>query len=403
MKKDRLFHKKAQGGLNAAILVAIISVLIIAYILFLPTEERRELLEEKKTSVSSRESTNEEEIVLLSEGIGRLDPAQRIEDKTLPNVNIFETTNSKILARINPIYVRNGWFDKKTKIVEFKIDDLENTDNVLLSFSAPKRKGILTIKLNGQVIYEYSITSVNVEPIRLDKRLLKEDNILEFSVSSVGIKFWKTNEYSLDNVKILGDITDLSKQESKNIFTLTSTEYQNLEKAEIRFIPYCTAERSVGILDLFINNRNIFSSVPVCGDLYRQEIPIGILREGQNKVIFRTNKGSYSIEQVKLIFDSKDIITNAYYFTINDTLYSEILDTGDDKYDLFLKIKFVDDGKTKKADIKVNGANLPRIDQDRADYSKKIDNYIEEGNNVIELKPLTVLNIITLEAVAEKK
>jgi len=40
--------KKAQGGLNAAILVAIIAAVIIIYILFLPTEDRKDLLEQKK-------------------------------------------------------------------------------------------------------------------------------------------------------------------------------------------------------------------------------------------------------------------------------------------------------------------------------------------------------------------
>ena len=39
--------KKAQGGLNAAVLVAVIAGLIILYILFLPESEREQLLENK--------------------------------------------------------------------------------------------------------------------------------------------------------------------------------------------------------------------------------------------------------------------------------------------------------------------------------------------------------------------
>ena len=61
------------------------------------------------------------------------------------------------------------WFDKRIKIVKFVIDDLDNVENVVLSFSAPKRKGILSIKLNGELIYEYDINKLNIEPIKLKK------------------------------------------------------------------------------------------------------------------------------------------------------------------------------------------------------------------------------------------
>ena len=54
----------------------------------------------------------------------------------------------------------------------------------------------------------------------------------------------------------------------------------------------------MGVLDIFVNNRNVFSAVPVCQDPYKQAIPTGILNQGDNRVVFRTNKGSYSVEQI---------------------------------------------------------------------------------------------------------
>src|SRR3989339_1717798 len=118
--------KKAQGGLNAAILVAIIAAVIIIYILFLPTEDRKDLLKQK-SDYAGKSTSEDENIVLLSENVSRLDPVGKVVDKDLPNVNIFETTNSKVLDNINPIYVRNGWFDKSEKIIQFTIQDFENT------------------------------------------------------------------------------------------------------------------------------------------------------------------------------------------------------------------------------------------------------------------------------------
>jgi len=194
--------RRAQGGINAAVLVAVIAGLIILYILFLPEAEREALLE-NKTIEKVRSDDDEDEGLLLREFIGRLDTIEEIEDKTIPNIFLFETTEAKELERINALIVRNGWFDEKTKVVSFGVDDLENTDNVILSFRATKHEGILTIKLNDQIIYENDIASETVAPIRLNKNLLSSSNTFEFGVSSVGARFWKTNEYSLDDIRVV--------------------------------------------------------------------------------------------------------------------------------------------------------------------------------------------------------
>ncbi len=396
LKSHKLLHNlKSQGGLNAAILIAVIAAVIIVYILFLPTEDRKDLLEEKSDYKGS--SSKEAKIELLSENVGRLDPVGNVRDKDIPNVYIFETTNSKVLDTINPISVRNGWFDKRVKVIKFTIVDLENTDNVVLSFSAPKRTGILSIKLNGELIYEYDINSLNVEPIKLKKSLLQNENELEFSVSGVGAKFWTTNEYALDNVKIIGDLTDLSRQESQNVFALTDTEYQNLEKAELRFIPYCASAATVGVLDVFINNRNVFSAVPVCDDRYAQDVPISALSAGQNKVIFRTNKGSYSVEQINMRFTEEDTPEAVYYFEVNETTWEDIGD-----YNALLKIEFVDDKNRKKFDLNVND-HLARVDEAIRLYDKNINNWIEEDNNFIKITPQNTLDIVELKVVLEEK
>tara|TARA_Y100000294_G_scaffold158425_1_gene160668 strand:- start:1924 stop:3099 length:1176 start_codon:yes stop_codon:yes gene_type:complete len=384
--------RKAQGGLNAAILVAIIGGLIILYILFLPEAEREALLEGeevKKTGTTGEE----EEDVFLRVFPGRLDIIEEIEDKQVPNVFLFETTNAKELEKINPFIVRRGWFDTKSKITEFKIDNLENTDNVILSFKAKKHEGILVVKLNNEVVFENDIESETTEPIKLKKDLLNHENVLEFSVSSVGVKFWKTNEYSFENVRIIGDITDKSKQESRNVFILTGTELFNIEEANLRFVPYCANAASVGVLDISINNRNVFSAVPVCEDSYKQAIPLGILNSGENRIILKTNKGSYSVEQIRIDFDEKDIKTNVYFFEVNQSQIDEIEDR--DK-DAFLTIEFVDDRKNKRADLNIND-RLSSIDDDERIFTKNLNDFLEKGNNFIELRPRTKLDVVELK------
>ena len=397
--------RKAQGGVNTAVLVAVISGLIILYILFLPETERGALLEGKEIKKTTGSSSADEENgdVLLREFPGRIDTVEGVLDKTIPNIFLFEKTSAKELEGINPFIVRNGWFDKKERTVSFGIDDLENTDNVILSFAAKKHEGILTIKLNNEIIYENDVETETVAPIRLNRNLLRSTNTFEFSVSSVGFGFWKTNEYSFDEVKIIGDITDRSKQESKNVFTLTGTELSNIESANLRFVPYCRDVANVGVLEVSMNGRELFSAVPVCEDPYRQPIPLGVLNSGENKIIFKTNKGSYSVEQIKVKFVEKELRTSIYYFEVNQSIIDDI---EEEDIDIVLTIEFVDDEKNKRADLNIND-RLTSIDQEERIYTRTLNddedpNFIEEGNNFIEVRPRTMLDIVEIKVEVEE-
>ncbi len=387
--------KKGQAGINAAVLVAIIAGLIILYIIFLPSVEREKLLEGEVNGNGG--SSSDEDDILLREFPGRLDIIENIETKIIQNVFLFETTNAKELDKINPFIVRNGWFDKKSKTVSFTLDNPEDTDNVLLSFSAKEHKGTLTIRLNGQVIFESEVLTENVEPVRLKKGLFETTNALEFSVSSVGAKFWSTNEYNLDNIRIIGDITDKSRQEALNVFSLKAEEFFNIEKATLKFIPYCKGVADVGTLDVSINGRDVFSAVPVCEDPYRQVVPTGVFNTGSNTIIFRTNKGSYSVEQIRMEFEEEDTKTKVFFFEINESLFEEIED--DDK-DVTLFLEFVNDEDDKRANININD-HFISLDQDEKTFSKNIRNKIEQGNNFIEIIPRTKLEVVEIRVEVE--
>lgn len=392
-----MINKKAQR-VSAHTLVGIILLLIIFYIIFLPPSEREELLEGNKSSGgSSKDGKNE---TLLKEFPGTLSYlSKKSIDKRIPNVFLIETTNSKELARSNAFYVRNGVFDKKTQTVEFEIEDLKNTANVKLSFAAKKYKGVLMIKLNDRLIYENEIETVNIEPIELKNSYLSENNVLEFSVSGVGMKFWTTNEYNLDSIKIIGDITDVSRQKSENTFILTNEEYQNIEESTLKFVPYCSSEKNVGVLDVTINNRKVYSAVPVCDDLVKQEFSTAVLDAGENNVVFSSSRGSYSIEQVEFNINMKEAKSLLYYFEINESVYEDI---SDGKKDCIVYLKFVDDDTEKKFELNVNG-HLRYVEEDVKEYSKNINSWIEEGNNYVEIRPKTTLDIVELRVELEKK
>ncbi|MBI3035749.1 hypothetical protein HYY71_05500, partial [Candidatus Woesearchaeota archaeon] len=315
------------------------------------------------------------------------------DEKEIPNIFLVETTNAKELEKINPFIVRSGWFDKRAKKIDFQLDDPENTDNVVVSFTAKKRKGVLTIRLNNAAVFENEMASDTIEPVNLDKNLLAKSNALEFSVSSVGAKFWTTNEYSFENVKIFGDITDTSKQESTNLFTLTESEFSSMERATLKFIPYCGNVNGLGALDIFINNKKVFSSVPVCDNVYKQSIPKSAFNEGGNNIVFKTNKGSYSSEQISIALEFKEPIVKTYFFEVGSGAFAKIRN---DDADAVLTIKFVDDKKRKRAKLDVNG-HIETIETEKALFSKNIDNRVSEGNNFIRLEPLEDMEVVELK------
>jgi len=386
VKKGVVMSKKAQGGMNAAILVAIIAGLIILYIVFLPNAEREKV-------VGGKTATEENTNVLLKASPGMLSASTGLEDqKSIPNVFLVETTNAKELQKINPFIVRNGWFDKAAKKIDFGIDDIDNTDNVAVSFTAKKRSGALAIKLNNAVIFENEIASETTEPVKLEKRLLAKTNTLEFSVSSVGLKFWTTNEYDFENVKIIGDITDTSKQQSTNIFTLSDSEFSSMQQAALNFIPYCGNVNDVGTLDIFANNKKLFSAVPVCSNAYKQSVPKSALNEGENNIVFKTNKGSYSVEQIKVALEFKEPQLKTYYFEINHDTIKKI-NNGDQ--DVSLTIKFVDDAKQKRLKLDVSG-HLETVETQKPSFTEKINSKISEGNNFVRLEPLEDVEVAEL-------
>ena len=387
-----MMKKRAETGTNAAILIAIIGLLIILYIVFLPAAQREKLLEDTETGTTDTTS-QENPSVLLRVFPGTLSISTGLESqKSIPDAFLLETTSAKELKRVNPFIVRNGWLDKRTHKFDFELDDPENTDNVLLTFTAKKMKGILAIRLNENVIFESELAGSSPEPVKLDKKQLGKANTLEFSVSSVGAKFWTTNEYIFENMRIIGDITDKSRQESTNIFTLTDSEFKSMEKATLRFVPYCGAVNDLGLLEVFVNNKRVFSAAPVCDSLYRQSIPKSALEEGENNVVFRTSKGSYSVEQIKIELQFKEPVVKTYYFEISKDNFSKIKNS---QKDLELTVKFADSNLRKRAKLDING-HAETVETDKAVFTKNIESKVSEGNNFIRLEPLEDLEVVEL-------
>ncbi len=381
--------QKIQTGSPAAALIGIMTLLFIFYILFLPAEERKALLEGENVT-----GAEEREAMLLSVPVGRLAFVPRTQfDHPLPNVYLVETRNAIVLGAENPFIVKKSIFGEQAKSMVFGVSDLENTENVMLSFQAPERAGILVISLNGNKIFEGQVKAQNPPPVMLPKTLLKPANQLDFSAAG---GFFSRKKYSLTDVKVIGDITDVQKQISTNTFSISQVELDNLESAYLDFYPICE-QAVVGTLSTELNGKIISSAVPACDSLNRQELYTEDLRAGKNTLIFKISRGSYRIEQVRVRTQIKPVKAFIDFFDVKPSLYNAVLDK---TRHIVLDVEFVDDGRVKRARINVNG-KLDMIDQRNPDFTRDISAIAREGNNYIEIQPLTELDVVRLEVRAE--
>src|SRR3989338_5985214 len=102
--------------------------------------------------------------------------------------NVERRLSMKITTKESTLYVKNGVFDKLFRNFTFSLDDVQNTENVLLSFSMQSGAGRLFIYLNNNLIFDGFPDAYTT--IELDKDRLNAQNNILFGVSAVGWRFW---------------------------------------------------------------------------------------------------------------------------------------------------------------------------------------------------------------------
>jgi len=382
------------GAMAAAALIVVITLLIVAYILFLPPAEREKLLIEEGENVTGEA---EPEILLL-ETPERIYPlTQREFAQDLPSVNIFIKEVGTELKKADSLFISRGLFSEKKGVVEFEIIDIDDIKNVLLNFVVQESEGRLIIRLNDVEIFDREITTANIQPILLRDGLREGINVLEFSVSSPGAAFWRTNRYALEDILVTGDVSDREAQESRLTFIVGETERDNLKKVKLQFFPECDLD-TVGKLNIYINNYNLYSAIPDCGSANRPiEFAPDKLVPGENQLIFSTEQGGYLIDHIKLSSELEKVEVKTYYFSLTQKEFDDI----EDGYlDAVLRLRFIDDETAKEAKIYVNGKVIV-LDQTDIDFERVINNYVVKGNNAIKIEPDKALDVAELEVRVE--
>ncbi len=383
-----------QSAAGAAVLIAIIAALIVFFVIIIPPKERAKLLEEKP-AVTLPTVPGVTEKNLLTVSPGRIDYlAQKEIEHPLPVANIYTLTEAKVLAEKNVAYAKKGVFSEKVDTLSFSVPDLKHTQDMLLSLEVEKAEGRLIVAFNGEEVFNDEVAPGSLKPISIPQNLLKEQNEIVFTVSSPGLAFWRTNELSLQNVKVVADVTSVEAQSSKNVFLISEVEKKNLEKVVLKFQPGCKVAE-VGPLTVMINGKVIYSAVPDCDlSLVPMEISPGALNQGENEIIFKTEKGTYLLTHVAIESELKEVDFPSYYF---DLSYEEYRDVADGDKRVRVTLDFVDVVARKFGDLEFNG-HTNYFDTKEVSYSLDVSNDVVQGANSLKIRPKKTLEVRELRA-----
>ncbi len=371
---------KAVPGSAAGALIGIITLVIIFYIILIPPAEREKLLGDEATGVLP-------ENILVQEYVGRLSEIDKDDRKHLvPNVFLKEVTESTVLAQENAFIIKKG-LSAQYKTIEFFLEDPEHVDNVLISFNTPTHTGILKVIFNSHTVFEGEIDTESPQPVRINKNYLQDKNIVQLEVHGFGVP---AKVYAFENFRIIGDITNIQKQEASHLISIPSAEYDNIEKAYIDYIPYCN-QNNVGMLELYLNGNELFSGVPNCNSLARISLYKEDLNSERNEIAFRLLKGTINIEQIRLKTFLKTKEAWSKYFYVNEKQHKEIKNNK-----AMLEINFADDGYLKEVELELNGEK-DSIKQNSPYFVRDVSEVVKKGNNYISIKPETDVNILNLE------
>jgi hypothetical protein len=392
--------KKAQAS-GASALVAVMLILVVLYILFVPPDLREEILGENWTETGTHNGDNTEfnaSRVIVYEHPGRIEEISKLEIKqSLPSVYLTSVYENKLIDQENSVYVKSAWFGEQAAKVEFPFPAPNLTKNTILSFNVNKYGGRLLIYLNQKLIYNNEITQPSPAPITIPGKYLQEgNNEFEFRVSGVGLAFWSANEYSLAQVKLTADVKDTSKQVAETSFLVTTSELINMEKMTMTYYPDCSPGK-VNPLEISLNDRLLVSSIPDCGALHKKEFLPERLVTGENAIVFRSTSGSYLMRDIAVISKLKAPTYPAYYFELSKDQMKEIKRTGLNMSMKFLSTEF------KNLEISVNGGKV-FIDTDKKSYFEDISDLVREGTNAIKITPLSPgIDILDFKVMIDEK
>lgn len=384
--------KKSQS--NPAVLIAIITLVMILYLILIPPDFREEILNDSNSTDGT--SYSNYDVTYLDKNPGYWSyHSLKTMDHDLNSFNLMSRTEAKNIMDAKSLKAKSTAFSKEVGSFTFNIQDIRKTENVYIDLKIAALSGNAQLKVNGYVLKDITGNSREYV-VGIDKNYLVEgDNHVEVSSERVGFSFWSSNSIDVSSAKVFADLVDDSGLSSSQKIWIAKDELINIDDATFRYYAGCEVS-TAGRLDIILNGVVIFTGIPDCKMLNTIEhINPSILKEGDNLIDFKASSGRYLFDNLLFKSQLKDNEYPTYYFTISNSDFKK-LQTG--LIDVNLTFTFVNDRDYKEVEALLNGNSIGVSTYDRT-YTVEVDPIydLNEGNNVLEIKPKSSLHIVEVK------
>ncbi len=391
-------NKKGADGGSVAVILIIIALFMVLYILFIPPADRDLLLNQPNSSSNINSNVVNGKIELLFASPGRLNPNEEFGTMhPLQDVNLFVKTEPKLVSLSQNLNVENSLFSKSFPKIRFQTSDLSETKGVSLNFFVSKTQGELRMKLNGNTIYTEEVEGTGAKIINIAVQDLKDNNELEFSVSSPGLAFWATNKYNLKDIILKQEFNRINSEEERT-FTVSEQEKNSLQFVKIKYTQVCNQPlpKETAPLTIYINNKRASSAYIRCVTTSQNfDIDSSLIVEGTNKIQFKLEEGDFLLSAISVETKSSDSKFSTYPFSLPASEF-KLISSGQKTVNLELSMPTK--RGLKAARLLINN-NEVLLNTDSTSFSRDISSLLVEGTNVLQIIPTSSFSINSLKVV----
>ncbi len=388
-----MIEKRGQAG-NIATLISLIALFMLIYILLLPQEARDELLnrEDGRTRISP--SAESDIKVLFSKFVGDVSPLKQSKGitHTIAGVNLYSNIENEIVTLAEELLITKGAFSENSQTLNFPLDYPKGVKKAELYTLIGNSDGNLIVDLNGRQIFNSDVQANSQELIQLPLGDLTEVNTLTLS-SSGGL--FTMGKHELKDIRLRKQV-EVKNRLSERTISIPAAELKDLEKAILSFSVYCSHDEN-DLLKVLVNGNTVYSDVPFC-NLRRVEIEVdaSFTKDGANTLVFESD-GDYVIEEVEWQSLLRGERESEYAFNINDEDYTNA--RRGISY-VFVVFEFALSDERKTFDFYINDKKF-EINTLNPDYTVDISDYLENGNNLMRLRPRNSFEIIDMRVELE--
>ncbi len=373
---------------STPLVILLVGAILILYILFLPPAQREALLSGTGGGggggyLPPGPGPVGGGVVLMDKYVGTLlAKGPDSVEHAMPSTTVFTATNTEEVKFIDSMTVKKSAFSSQEASLTFRADPRVAT-NYLLTFNVDQANGPLQILLNSKPIFDRVVTTRSPEPIKLPAEYLRAENTLTFRAGGSGWRFWRANNYGLRNILVSADVTSYQGSFSEQHFTITPDEHQMLERGLLEFVPQCDP-RQTGRLTVTVNGKLLYAGFIDCGVLTRQDVARELLTIGDNRVGFTSNKGSYTIDRLKLVSLLKRQEYPVFYFNLPPDMFQQAnVFAGR----VVLTLRFTDGNSLKRGSVVINGFT-DTFQTKNYHYQATLDpNILIPGANSVQIAP----------------